>query len=96
MGLWFAKVAKNIMLRLIHGAQLPVRRTPKHNSCLILWIKMENLTKNSNSISDMTYRRRNAGVISHAGLLFVCGGDDGSSNLSNVEVILRYKFHFYA
>lgn len=34
----------------------------------------------------MTYRRRNAGVICHDGFLFVVGGDDGSSNLSNVEV----------
>lgn len=34
----------------------------------------------------MTFRRRNAGVISHDGLLYVVGGDDGSTNLSNVEV----------
>lgn len=34
----------------------------------------------------MSYRRRNAGVVCHDGLLFVVGGDDGTSNLSNVEV----------
>lgn len=34
----------------------------------------------------MTFRRRNAGVIAHNGSLYVVGGDDGSSNLSNVEV----------
>lgn len=38
-------------------------------------------------IQDMTFRRRNAGVIAHNGFLYVVGGDDGSTNLSNVEVI---------
>jgi kelch-like protein 2/3 len=27
-----------------------------------------------------------SGVVSHAGLLYVVGGDDGSSNLGSVEV----------
>lgn len=35
----------------------------------------------------MTFCRRNAGVVTHNGQLFVVGGDDGSSNLSSVEVI---------
>lgn len=34
----------------------------------------------------MTFRRRNAGVVAHNGLLYVVGGDDGTSNLANVEV----------
>ena len=29
--------------------------------------------------------RRNAGVVTHNGLLYVIGGDDGSSNLQSVE-----------
>lgn len=32
--------------------------------------------------------RRNAGVVAHKGLLYVIGGDDGTSNLSSVEVII--------
>lgn len=39
---------------------------------------------------DMSYRRRNAGVVCHEGLLFVVGGDDGSANLSNVEVSISF------
>lgn len=56
---------------------------------------MENFPINCivfNQFSDMTYRRRNAGVICHDGFLFVVGGDDGSSNLSNVEVIFTMIF----
>ena len=34
----------------------------------------------------MKYARRNAGVIAHSGLLYVIGGDDGTSNLASVEV----------
>lgn len=34
----------------------------------------------------MSYCRRNAGVVSHGGLLYVIGGDDGNSNLASVEV----------
>ena len=34
----------------------------------------------------MNYSRRNAGVVSHNGMLFVIGGDDGTSNLASVEV----------
>ena len=37
------------------------------------------------SFSDMNYCRRNAGVITHNGLLYVVGGDDGSSNLQSLE-----------
>lgn len=33
----------------------------------------------------MLNRRRNAGVASVNGLLYVVGGDDGSSNLNSVE-----------
>ena len=33
----------------------------------------------------MIHRRRNAGVASLNGLLYVVGGDDGSSNLHSVE-----------
>ena len=33
----------------------------------------------------MNFCRRNAGVITHNGLLYVVGGDDGSSNLQSVE-----------
>jgi hypothetical protein len=36
----------------------------------------------------MNYSRRNAGVVAHNGMLFVIGGDDGTSNLASVEVIL--------
>ena len=36
-------------------------------------------------IADMLNRRRNAGVASVNGLLYVVGGDDGSSNLNSVE-----------
>lgn len=42
----------------------------------------------------MSYRRRNAGVVCHDGLLFVVGGDDGTSNLSNVEVSESVREHF--
>ena len=35
----------------------------------------------------MNYARRNAGVITINGFLFVIGGDDGTSNLASVEVI---------
>lgn len=46
-------------------------------------------------ILDMSYRRRNAGVVCHDGLLFVVGGDDGSANLSNVEVSENnFSFHY--
>jgi len=34
----------------------------------------------------MSYCRRNAGVVAHDGLLYVVGGDDGTSNLASVEV----------
>ncbi len=34
----------------------------------------------------MNYSRRNAGVVAHNGMLFVIGGDDGTSNLASVEV----------
>lgn len=37
-------------------------------------------------MAEMSFRRRNAGVVVHNGMLFVVGGDDGSSNLSSVEV----------
>lgn len=47
-----------------------------------------------NNFTDMTYRRRNAGVICHDGLLYVVGGDDGVSNLSNVEVSRTVIVHF--
>lgn len=35
---------------------------------------------------DMSICRRNAGVLPHRGLLYVIGGDDGTSNLNTVEV----------
>lgn len=44
----------------------------------------------------MTYRRRNAGVVCHDGLLFVVGGDDGSANLSNVEVSFASRILVFA
>ena len=35
----------------------------------------------------MNYCRRNAGVISHTtGVIYVIGGDDGTSNLASVEM----------
>ena len=34
----------------------------------------------------MNYSRRNAGVVTHGGVLYVIGGDDGTSNLASVEV----------
>ena len=37
-------------------------------------------------VADMNYCRRNAGVISHNGVLYVIGGDDGTSNLASVEM----------
>lgn len=36
--------------------------------------------------ADMIVARRNAGVVSLNGFLYVVGGDDGQSNLSSVEV----------
>lgn len=38
------------------------------------------------SVTDMALCRRNAGVVAMNGLLYVVGGDDGSSNLASVEV----------
>jgi kelch-like protein 2/3 len=38
------------------------------------------------SVADMTTCRRNAGVVTLGGLLYVGGGDDGTCNLSSVEV----------
>ena len=38
-------------------------------------------------MAEMNYSRRNAGVIAHNGVLYVIGGDDGTSNLSSVEVL---------
>lgn len=38
------------------------------------------------AVADMSFRRRNAGVVAHNGFLYVVGGDDGTSNLSSVEV----------
>lgn len=96
MDLWFAKVVKSTTLRLIVGAQLLVGL---HSSSIFTsndsYSNDLKLNKNVNAISDMTYRRRNAGVVCHDGLLFVVGGDDGSSNLSNVEVTKRCKFSFF-
>jgi len=37
-------------------------------------------------VADMNYARRNAGVITINGFLFVIGGDDGTSNLASVEM----------
>ena len=37
-------------------------------------------------VADMVYARRNAGVITYNGILYVIGGDDGTSNLASVEV----------
>ena len=37
-------------------------------------------------VADMQTMRRNAGVISVNGLLYVCGGDDSNQNLNSVEV----------
>ena len=37
------------------------------------------------NVSEMNYCRRNAGVVTHNGLLYVIGGDDGSSNLQSAE-----------
>nr|CAD7414256.1 unnamed protein product [Timema cristinae]CAD7418693.1 unnamed protein product [Timema poppensis] len=34
----------------------------------------------------MSFCRRNAGVVAMNGVLYVVGGDDGSSNLASVEV----------
>lgn len=48
----------------------------------------KNLKKIKTSSIDMTFRRRNAGVVAHNGLLYVVGGDDGTSNLANVEVTM--------
>ena len=38
------------------------------------------------AVSEMNNCRRNAGVITNGGLLYVIGGDDGTSNLQSVEV----------
>lgn len=38
-------------------------------------------------VGDMTFCRRNAGIVAMNGLLYVVGGDDGSCNLASVEVI---------
>lgn len=37
----------------------------------------------------MNFCRRNAGVVAYGGLLYVIGGDDGSQNLSSVEVLVK-------
>merc|ERR1712180_329964 len=37
-------------------------------------------------VAEMNYCRRNAGVLSHNGVIYVIGGDDGTSNLSSVEM----------
>lgn len=37
------------------------------------------------TVNDMTFCRRNAGVIALNSLLYVVGGDDGCSNLASVE-----------
>ena len=37
-------------------------------------------------VAEMNYCRRNAGVISHSGVIYVIGGDDGTSNLASVEM----------
>lgn len=37
-------------------------------------------------VSDMSFCRRNAGVVAWGGCLYVVGGDDGNSNLASVEV----------
>ena len=38
------------------------------------------------SVAEMTFCRRNAGVVAHEGSLYVVGGDDGSANLASIEV----------
>lgn len=43
----------------------------------------------------MTFQRRNAGVVAHGDLLFVIGGDDGTTNLNNVEVKVNSKVFFF-
>lgn len=73
------------MLRLILGARLPVSGLYLVFDRLIRLL-LSKMTNRQFYLSDMTFRRRNAGVVSHDGLLYVVGGDDGSTNLSNVEV----------
>lgn len=38
------------------------------------------------TVADMALCRRNAGVVGMNGVLYVVGGDDGTSNLASVEV----------
>ena len=42
----------------------------------------------------MNFCRRNAGVVAYGGLLYVIGGDDGSQNLSSVEVLVKILIFF--
>ena len=38
------------------------------------------------TVAEMNNCRRNAGIVTHNGALYIIGGDDGSQNLTSVEV----------
>lgn len=63
---WWKKVARNTVLRLIHGVPLVV------SDQVIAIDRLETFTFNNHLhyLIDMSYRRRNAGVVCHDGLLF--------------------------
>lgn len=84
MAHWLERAVKNIMLRMTHGLLLLVRILSKFNK--FFCIRISPNLRFPIHFSDMTFRRRNAGVVAHDGFLYVVGGDDGSSNLNNVEV----------
>lgn len=86
----FAKAVKFTIRKRILGHRLQVGTSFRFHkefwTLHKLKLNMANCSQFDFFTSDMSYRRRNAGVICHDGLLFVVGGDDGTSNLSNVEV----------
>lgn len=94
MARWCARVARNIIRKRILGRPLEVSE-----SFIIFYFKAFQRYENLNVhhflplIVDMTFRRRNAGVVAHNGLLYVVGGDDGTSNLPNVEVSNSIQTH---
>lgn len=91
MGHLFEKAVKFMIRKQIHGVRLRVGFIYFYSfKCFDLSKTKIDLKCAGFFSPDMSYRRRNAGVVCHDGLLFVVGGDDGSTNLSNVEVSINF------
>ena len=60
-------------------------QTGKNKAELVLCMNRKCMFRWS-PVAEMNYCRRNAGVISHSGVIYVIGGDDGTSNLASVEM----------